>query len=145
MSREITMATQCLTRLLVLVTISVLMAVPASSEILTEEPDWHQGQQSNALLDPDTGRPFVLTAQERAVCVKAMEALNDHTRLLYGHTVEHLQRGEQINLGDVIFLNGPLMAVQQPQYQMTDEEIAIIKPLLERLRAAATKMVGTTQ
>jgi len=118
--------------------------VLAHSEILKHEPDWHQGQQASALIDADTGKPFVLTAHERELCLKAMDGVPDTEGLMIYHsTVEHLRRGEQIQMGDVIFLNRPLMAVQALQYHLSDADVVIVKALLERLRKSASKMVGT--
>src|SRR5262252_9184329 len=123
LQRRTSMVKRCLIPLLVLLLVPVFLSgrAPAHSEILDHQPDWHQGQQSNALIDADTGKPLVLTAQERALCIKAMDGAPDTAGLMmYHQTLEHLRRGEPVIMGDVIFLNRPLMAVQQPQYHLSD-------------------------
>lgn len=130
---------------LALAGILALTALPAISraEIADHEPDWQArlGQQPNALIDADTGQPFVLTERERALCVRAMEAA-DMGNTLYHRVLEHLRRGEQVVLGDVVMLNRPLMYLQMPKYNLTDADIAVIKPLLDRLRKSAAAMVS---
>ena len=99
------------------------------------------GQSPDALIDPATGQPFALTLAERGLMIKVMEAMDDVDGLdLYKRALDHLNRGEQLTLGDVIFLNRPLMFVQQPKYGLKPEEVATARELLTRMRKAATAM-----
>ena len=124
----------------------LILAVPAIPLALVPAHSWAQDepvldQARHPRMPPGWDAKFdqrplsiPITAQERQLIVAAMDAQPEiNTSAFYKATRNKIAHGKPMTLGDVIFVNRPLM-----EYQRVEPDEA--RALLRRLRAAASAM-----